>query len=167
MDPPRVAKPASRAEVESWWRAVISGEVSREGAHAWAVPIVEHAWVHHEAMVMHGAEMIHGLDLTRDPQGNPGALKHGAAPGRVYIRSDAEVVECFEYWLAECEAYDHDPAEFRRQKGMAAVTWLQANEPRRARPDAKALVRVGVISAEEAERALRGERPYSPGSEPS
>jgi hypothetical protein len=158
MDPPRVAKPASRAEAESWWRAVISGDVSREGAHAWAVPLVEGGWIHHEAMVMKGAQMIHGLDLTRDPEGNPGALKHGAAPGWVYIRSDAQVVESFEYWLADCEAYDRDPVEFRRQKGMATVVWLQANQPRRARPYANALVRDGVITAEEAERALRGER---------
>ena len=160
-------KPASRAEVESWWRAVISGEVSREGAHAWAVPIIEDAWIHHEAMVMHGAEALHGLDLTRDPEGNPGALEHGAAPGRVYIRSDAEVVECFESWQADCEAYDRDPAEFRRQRGIAGVILLQAEQPRHARPFANALVRNGVITADEAERALRGERTCRPGSEPS
>ena len=157
MEQPRVAKPVSRAEVESWWRAVVSGTVSREGAHAWAVPIVEDDWVGHEAMVMKGAQMIHGLDLARDPEGNPGALEHGAAPGWVYIRSDAEVVESYEYWLADCEAYDRDPAEFLRHKGIAAVIWFQANEPQRARPYANALVRNGVITAEEAEHALRGE----------
>ena len=72
------------------------------------------------------------------------------------MRSDAQVVELFEFWLADCASYDRDPVDFRRKRGLAAIKVFQAEQPARARPYAEALVRQGVLTPEEAEQALLG-----------
>lgn len=132
-DVPRT--PPGRAEVAAWWRALVAGEVSREGAHAWAAP-----WVEGDGgpadfadpLVVTALQYLHGFDLRRDP-GRPGELWHGAAgeEGEWY-RPREDIAAGLARWERNCALYDADPEGWLRGIREQARAVLRAEEAGRA-----------------------------------
>lgn len=117
----------SRSDVETAWRAVASGQRSREDVHDWSVPWIEgdrdHATLP-DPLVLTGLTYLHGLDMTVVPE-RPGALTHGG-PGP-YLLSDGEVADTLAQWLRRCHEYDQDPEGFRRQNLERALAYREAD----------------------------------------
>ena len=103
-----------RSAVESAWRAVVAGELSREDVHAWSVRWVERGDLDPptDPVVESGLQDLHGLDMTSVP-GRPGFVDHGG-PGP-YRLSEDEVAEKLTRWLAYCREFDEDPEGPRRR----------------------------------------------------
>ncbi|MFE3759551.1 hypothetical protein ACFXO9_35060 [Nocardia tengchongensis] len=94
-----------RSEVESVWRRMLVGDLTREAAHDWAKPWVEGADVGTptDAMASLGLDYLHGLDMTAS-LASPNLIYHGGA--EPYVLSELEVAARLDYWLVRCREYD-------------------------------------------------------------
>jgi len=99
----------TRAAVNEVWRAVITGEWSRELAHDWTVPWVEGPaghWPPCDQVIEGALQSLHGLDLTAAPTA-PNLIYHGGP--RPYVLSAGEVRRRFGQWQQRCRQH-HEPA---------------------------------------------------------
>ncbi|MCU1422586.1 MAG: hypothetical protein JWN36_2237 [Microbacteriaceae bacterium] len=103
----------SRDSIDRVWSAVVRGRLSRERAHAIAVPWVEGpldgGWSE-DPSVTTALVYLHGLDMAFD--GDPNLIHHGA-PGTYYM-DEASVAEALEIWRARCARFDR-----------GGMTWAQ------------------------------------------
>ncbi|MGW6915859.1 hypothetical protein ACWGB8_18890 [Kitasatospora sp. NPDC054939] len=132
--------PPGRAEVAAQWRALVAGEVTREAAHAWAVPWVEGEGAFadfEDPLVVTALQYLHGFDLRRDP-GRPNLLRHdllrhGAAGEGEWCRSPDDIADGFVRWQAKCAAYDADPQGWSRAVREQAQALARAEGARLGR----------------------------------
>lgn len=106
----------TREDVQHHWCQLIDGTLSREELHMWAGPWIEGKKDCDDPIVRLGLQHLHGFDLSR-PTGTSRVLQqHGGGPGRVYLRSDAQIAAELKQWQDDARAFDHDPAEWRRHR---------------------------------------------------
>ena len=116
----------SRTDVEATWESLLAGRITREDAHAWAVP-----WVDGESdapldtMTFSGLEHLHGFDLRYDPE-RPGIAQHGR--GAPYLHSQQDMAEAFARWRRDSARYDADPIGYLRKVRQQALAALEAEE---------------------------------------
>lgn len=107
---------AIRADVESYWRELIAGKLTRKEVHAWAAPWVEGAEDCDDPIVGIGLQHLYGFDLSRPTGPAPVLQKHGGGAGRIYLRSGDEIAAELERWQQDARAFDHDADEWRRDR---------------------------------------------------
>ncbi|MFF1649899.1 hypothetical protein [Streptomyces sp. NPDC058240] len=117
--------PPSREEVSARWKALISGDLSREAAHAWASPWVEGPSDPDcpDPLVLTALQYLHGFDLSVDPQ-HPGLMRHGQ--GIAWYRSIKEFSDEFSRWQANCALYDSDPQLWQQSRLRRARSFAEA-----------------------------------------
>ena len=108
----------TRDDVESRWRQVIDGMLTREEVHAWSAAWVDSKEELDDAVVELGLVHLYGFDLSRRGPADTsnGLQKHGGGPGRVYLRPVADIAAELEQWRRDVDAIDEDPAEWRRSR---------------------------------------------------
>jgi hypothetical protein len=117
----------TRADVATTWEALLAGQISREEAHTWAAPWVEHRFDEvSDPMTMNGLQHLHGFNLKHDPGKKPDVVWRGA--GGTYLHSDHETAESLTRWRMNCDRYDADPAEYVRQAREHARLALEAEQ---------------------------------------
>jgi hypothetical protein len=116
IDPNATPLPPGRAEVAAQWRALASGEVTREAVHAWAILWVEGdgAFADFEDPLIETAlQYLHGFDLCRDPD-RPGVVWHGTSGEGEWYHSLDDITGGFTRWQEKCALYDADPQGWSR-----------------------------------------------------
>lgn len=108
----------TRRDVESRWQPLIDGILTREDVHAWAAPWEGSEQDLDDAIVELGLLHLYGFDLShRGPGDTSNVLQqHGGGPGRVYLRSVADIATELDQWRRDVDAFDDDPAEWRRDR---------------------------------------------------
>jgi hypothetical protein len=105
--------PPTRSNIESQWRGIIDGTVSRADAHEWAEQFVlAEDSEPTDPMVSAALLSLHGFDLTYMPP-DRNIVRHGQ-PG-THLRSIAEITEEFWRWRHQCAEYDHDPSGYLKR----------------------------------------------------
>lgn len=102
--PTESSRNANRSEVELVWRALMSGEVTREQVHEWVRDWEEGPSRVEDPMAGFALPYLHGFDLTR----RSGGIDHGP-PGE-YVKSEGQIARDFAYWQDQCRQHDRDPA---------------------------------------------------------
>lgn len=107
-------EPSMREEVESWWRAVIAGEVTREVGHDWAETLMFDDYSDSsmpDPLAVSGLQYLHGFDMTWRSADR--LVGHGP-PGE-YVKPLREIQCDLDRWRANCRQYDADPVGWTRR----------------------------------------------------
>ncbi|MFD3651986.1 hypothetical protein [Streptomyces sp. NPDC058620] len=129
-DPNARPFPPGRAEVAAQWRALASGEVTREAVHAWAFRWVEGEGAFtdfEEPLVLTGLQYLHGFDLCCDPD-RPDVVRHGTSGEGEWVASLNDVADGLAHWEEQCALYDADPQGWSRAVRERARAFVRAEE---------------------------------------
>jgi hypothetical protein len=102
-------EPPTWAEVEAWWRAVLSETVTREEGHDWAEPLMLATYdgnTEPDVLALSGLQYLHGFDMTSEDAVQR-FVAHG--PPGDHIKPMSEVGTGLDRWLSNCREYDDDP----------------------------------------------------------
>ena len=106
-----------------WWSRLASGMATRGAAHVWAAQWVERGNVQFDdSMVLTGLQYLHGYDMVYDA--DSGRIVHSGEYGGPFIKSEAEIGDDLERWIANCRIYDADPEGYRaimRRKALESL----------------------------------------------
>jgi hypothetical protein len=106
-----------------------------------------------------GLTQLHGFDLTATPA-EPGLVRHGITPGRIYLRSDADIADELRIWQLDAGLFDSDPAAWERRKWLRIIgAERDARGVEVARRYADRAVALGHLDEDDAAQALEADGP--------
>ncbi|HEY4346912.1 MAG TPA: hypothetical protein VGM80_04930 [Gaiellaceae bacterium] len=129
-----------RADLVEQWDLLIEGQASREQVHGWADPRPR-AGETPDPLVMVGLQLLFG------------------ATGAASEASPSELSRLRDAWLADCAAYDADPAGWRRARAQATLRGLRRDHPDRAPEAALVFLREGILTEQDVREAVAGDVP--------
>ncbi len=97
------------------WRAVITGSVSREDAHAHAVRWIETSDGDSlNPVIWQGVARLHSFDLAYADSANASVIHHG--PPGTYRQTAKELADDLTSWLGDVAEYQEDPVKWHSKR---------------------------------------------------